>query len=416
METALKGTARQEIVAEASKSKDFRQALAWLRDSMRSNVWKAPANHLPLDRFVARYDSLTRLDGFHALHDWDGKADTVNRDTIAVDVVNFVIDKRGAEPTDRTVLAMALDYYLMYLLALLSLRVWDEGNADDNLDTIDQLLGHLQGPHGSGQRFAANAETLLLIATSHFELQEGAYDRLLDRTRTLNRVHRTALALVHAGSLGGHLRFGFDITYGRDIAAMRDDNGVDYRWLSFALATLMAEYSRMREEGVDGRARAVIVEALLCGLSPDAAAFVDEPPRCLADCAAERTEFGELFQRHKADLLAEFEAHRPSDRAYSPLAFAFNFSHNILKGIVVDALLWGEPWTLTLNDLLTGVHTEPSAAESKKKLATTLVAYARSSPDTIRGRLMPVIVYDPRAGRQAFSFMMRILAGPTTPP
>src|SRR5207249_189420 len=88
-----------------------------------------------------------------------------------------------------------------------------------------------------------------------------------------------------------------------------------------------------------------------------------------------------------------------------------NFSHNILKGIVVDALLWGEPWTLTLNDLLTGVHTEPSAAESKKKLANTLVAYARSSPDTIRGRLMPVIVYDPRAGRQAFSFMMRILAG-----
>ena len=34
-------------------------------------------------------------------------------------------------------------------------------------------------------------------------------------------------------------------------------------------------------------------------------------------------------------------------------------------------------------------------------LAKTLVAYARSSPDKIRGRLMPVIVYDPRAGRDA---------------
>ena len=42
-------------------------------------------------------------------------------------------------------------------------------------------------------------------------------------------------------------------------------------------------------------------------------------------------------------------------------------------------------------------------------LAKTLVAYARSSPDKIRGRLMPVIVYDPRAGREAFSFTMRTL-------
>jgi hypothetical protein len=37
------------------------------------------------------------------------------------------------------------------------------------------------------------------------------------------------------------------------------------------------------------------------------------------------------------------------------------------------------------------------------------MGYARSSPDRIGGRLMPVIVYDPRAGRRAFAVAMRKL-------
>ena len=37
------------------------------------------------------------------------------------------------------------------------------------------------------------------------------------------------------------------------------------------------------------------------------------------------------------------------------------------------------------------------------------MAYARSSPQTIRGRLMPVIVYDPSTGREAFGHTMRKL-------
>ena len=35
------------------------------------------------------------------------------------------------------------------------------------------------------------------------------------------------------------------------------------------------------------------------------------------------------------------------------------------------------------------------------------MGYARANPDRIRGRLMPVIVYDPSTGRQAFSVTMR---------
>jgi hypothetical protein len=42
-------------------------------------------------------------------------------------------------------------------------------------------------------------------------------------------------------------------------------------------------------------------------------------------------------------------------------------------------------------------------------LATTLMGYARANPHKIRGRLMPVIVYDPAAGRRAFSITIRKL-------
>ena len=376
---------------------------------MRSHVWKAGAGDINLARIAVRYDRQTRQDGFHALHDWDGIADSVNEDIIPVDVLNYLIDKRGAEPIDRTVVAILLDYYFLHLLSLLSLRIWDDGGADDRLDRLNRLLQSLQGPNGGGQRFVENAETLILVATSHFEIVERGYATLLDRVKTLNQPHRTNVALGHAASIGSHLRFGFEATYARDTVTMRNDNVADYPWLCFALRTVMSEYARMQDEGIQGTRRETIVEAMLNGLSPDARAFVGTPPASLSACKAERDEFRESFHRYRQDLLGEFEQHRPSDRAYSPLSFFFNFSHNVLKGTVIDALLRGGAWSLTFNDLLTAIpRGEPDGA-SKETLAKTLMGYARANPHTIRGRLMPVIVYDPRTGHEAFTSTMRKL-------
>src|SRR5437764_13989893 len=90
VESALAGDARKEIVADLVTAKTAGRALGRLRDSMRANVWKTASTQIALDRFVSRYDSRTRADGFHALHDWDGKADAVNADASAVDVVTFM--------------------------------------------------------------------------------------------------------------------------------------------------------------------------------------------------------------------------------------------------------------------------------------------------------------------------------------
>ena len=402
LETILGGPIRTQILAG--------QRLKTLRDGFRSNSFP----DVSLQRIVNRLDARTRDDGFHVLNDWDGKADKLNEDTIPVEVTSYAIEHCGSGPSEKTVLAILLDYYFFYVLALLALRAWDEGDANENLDRVSRLLGALQGPSGSGQRFVDDAETLILVAIAHFEPDVRAYDRLLEKIKALNQAHRTNLALAHSAILASHLRFGFEATYGRDIVEMRKDNAPDYPWLLAALATLLGAYARTVEEGVHGRARDRMVEGLLNGLTPDPRAFVGKPPVSLAAFEEERLRFCELFQKHRAGLLEEFERHRPSEEAYSPVSFFFNFPHNLLKGVVVDALHRGEPWTLSLNDLLTGIPRGAAESESRTMLAKTMMGYARKSPDRIRGRLVPVIVYDPRAGRRAFTDTMRRLGEPLT--
>ncbi len=401
--SALRGSARREIVDAFAGAPTLGAALKPLRDAMRSNQFRARGHQIYLDRALSSYDGRTRAEGFHILHDWDGVAQQTNPDIIPIDVLHFLADQRGSEPAARAELAILLDYYFMHVLALLTMRIWDEGDPDENLASVDDLLAALQGPDGSGQRFADNAATLMLIGTSHYEPEEWGYDKLLARVRTLNERHRFEIGLSHAQSMGCHLRFGFEAQCGRDTVALRDDNIADYPWLCFALAATMGEYERMAGASIGDRDRAVVEEALLNGLTPDARAFIGVPPASLSKSEDDRVRFANGFAQHKTALLESFEKFRPSDTAYSPLSFFFNFSHNVVKGAVVDALLWGEAWDVSLNDLLTSAGRPDLEAGSQQLLATTLMGYARSNPDRIRGRLMPVIVYDPQSGRRAYS-------------
>ncbi len=409
LETILREKTRREILDDISNAKNFRVSLSRLRDGMRSNLFKAGRQQVYLDKLIKQFDDRTRQDGFHVLHDWDGKADKLNQETIPVDIVNYLLAGAKGHP-ERQVLAILLDYYFLYVLALMTLRSWD-GNADENVDRLNGLLGELQGPNGSGQKFTENAETLMLIATSHFEPDDTAYHRLLDRVRTWNESHRVKIALAHAAILGSHLRFGFEASYGRDIVALRDDNVPDYPWLCFAASTLMQAYSRMHDEGIQGAEREQVVEGILNSLTPDPRAFVGKPPASLAAYEDERSQVPALLGIHGRHLFEDGRSHRPSPDKYSPMSFFFNFPHNILKGMVVHSLLHGELSRLTMNDLLTGIPRDPQLSESKTRLAQTLMAYARSSPDTIRGRPTPAVIYDPSAGLRFFVKTMGVIKG-----
>lgn len=399
---------RADILAFAAEGRTLEQALLRLREGMRTHTWHVGARRFDLHTAIADYDGRTRAaEGLHALNDWDGVSDRVNDDTIAVDVLNYVVRQRGSAPPDRTTLAILLDYYLMYLLALLGLRAWDAGCPHEHLALVETLLARLQGPDGSGQRFAHDAEALVLIATAHFEVQEHGYGLLLEKVRTLSPARRTRTALQHCAAMGSHLRFGFEATYARDTIRMRDDNVADYPWLCFAVAGAAEEYVRLTEAGQFGPARDRVIEALLNGLTPDARAFVGAPFTTLIPHEAERSRARELLLAHRAQLRDEFEALRPTAARYSPLAFFFNFSHNVLKGAVVDALLRGAPWPVTLTDLFTAYPDDAEVSGHKVALAETLMGYARANPQQIRGRLMPVIVYDPSTGRESFGHTIR---------
>jgi hypothetical protein len=405
----LNGDARNAIVTEVSRAKSFDRAVRRLRDGMRAHRFDTSEHTLPSLRFVKAFDQHTRRDGFHVLHDWDGKADRFNDDIIPVEVAKIVerLGRLTSEAERRVAAAILLDYYFLYLVALLAMNAWAEGDPNANLDAAFELLNALQGPRGSGHRFAGRIETLLLVATSHFEPDVTAYDTLLGKVRTLNQAHRIALATVHAAILGCHLRFGLEVTVAGNRAALREDNAPDYPWLCEALATLLEAYSSES----DSSRRARLSESILLGLIPDPEAFLGpRPVSSLSGHQERRERVRELFDAHRTALLLDFQAQRPSGQAYSPLAFTFNFPHNLVKGAAVDAVLRGAPWRVDLDELVAFSNSVEETGAAQLSLATTLMRYALASPDTIRGKPHPAIVYHPEAGLRAFEKAIARLA------
>lgn len=405
----LRGPARGQIVTEIWDRRETNKPLARLRYFMRSNSFVTGNRRFSFDRIIKVFTSKTRRDGFHVLQDWDGKADKINVETIPIDVLSYVAHADLTEEGERVALAILLDYHFLYILALMSLRVWDEGRSDQHLDLLDGLIADLQGPDGSGQGFVENAGTLILLATSQFFSEDESFDRLLEKVRTLARTHRLKIALTFAAVLASHLRFGFVSTYESDLGKMREDNIPDYPWLCFSVATLMSEYTRLIDAGISGPERERVAEGILNGLTPDPGAFFNEPPASLSACASERSSFCEQFRARAGDLFGQFADLRLASRSYSPIAFFFNFPHNLLKGMVADALLCERAQSLTLNDLFTGTPSGDVRGPVREGMSKTLMGYARRNPDTINGRGVPAIVYDPSLGARVFGHTVKML-------
>ncbi len=403
LEAIFTADTRAEIIDELTRVGSLADALRRLRSAMAAHAFTTSAGALSLAKVVRRLDRLTRDDGFRVLHSWDHTTHRFTEDLVPVLMLDFFVRADRPEPNERLVLGILLDYYFLHLLALCAMRAWDEGDADTILERVTRMVGELQGPDGSGHHFVEDAETLLIYALSQFHPEEQAYDRLIAKVVTLNEARQVTFAKVSVAVLSAHLRWGFWLMYDRDVLRMRNDNVGDYPWLLNSVLTLLRSYARLLGAGGSTSERRDVVVGVLLGLAADPWAFRGRAPAALADYGAEYAEVRDLLQEHGSKLLEEFEAHRPSRDAYSPLALHFNFPHNVLVAIVTLALLEGKPRELPLNVLFVEELSGLSGEETQQDLALTLMAFSRGSAHRLGYQGAMLVAYDHFSGLRSFT-------------
>jgi hypothetical protein len=407
LQDALVGPLRREMVEEAMAFEDIGRALRRLRSAMAAHAFQTRSSRLDLAAMVRKLDLRTRRDGFRILHSWNFRTHAFTEENTPVLMLDYFADIGVVRGSEREALAILLDHYFLQVLSLLALRAWDEGRAGAVLDRIGGLIEHLQGPKGSGHRFVAYVETLLILGISQFHPEEKAYDRLIEKAWTLDEKRRLDFARLSTAVLGSHLRWGFGVMYRRDLVRMRADNTGDYPWLLTSLGTLMRAYAGMQQEGAEGRERDEIVEGLMNGLSPDPWAFFGDVPAALAGYEAEHREFAELFGSHRESLLADFVRLRPDTTVYSPIHLHFNFPHTALVSKVLIALHRGSDQNLPVDALLVGDRTAEGAEPAR--LARTLMDYSRVNPQGFDAHGAMLVVHDPQAGLRHYNMALHAI-------
>ncbi len=410
----LDGDGRREIVDRVTRGDDLDEALRRLRASMSSHGFEGLSPTVPAT--VRRMDQRTRQDGFRVLHAWNHASHEFTDELVPVLMIDFFQRAAPAEPDPCTTVSILLDYYLLHLLALAAIRVWDSEQPSAALDRVTGLLDLLQGPDGSGHRFATDAETLLIYALSQFHPEEQAYDRLIEKAASLQDRNRIAFARVSAAVLGAHLRWGFWTMYERDIQRMRDDNVGDYPWLLWSVTTLLDAWVAMGGAPGEAPRRDTLAGSILLGLAADPWAFGGRAPAALEPFAEMYEDCRALLNAHGTTLLDALGAHKPSKSTYSPLSLLFNFPHNALVAAVTVALLEGWPRAVALDDLFRESETlwegrggDPASPEAKEELARALTAFSMARPERLGYRGALLVTYDPLTAIRTHSMTMKAL-------
>jgi hypothetical protein len=265
-----------------------------------------------------------------------------------------------------------------------------------------------------------------MLAVAYYHPEEAAYDRQLDRVRSLDRAHSLQFARACAPIMSGHLRWGLRFMYRNDVGIMRADNMVDYPWSVFSLVALLREYERLATSsgapvasGVPAAPsmspapavpahRAAAAEAALDGLSPDPWAFIGKCPDFLTAIAAEHDTLRELLAAHRQRLLDDFEACRVSASGYAPLGFSCNFLSNAVVASVVTAVNGDE--VPPLNVLFSCERAGDPGNTAAERLATALMRYAAGDPGRLGAGGVPLIVYDRRDAAHFHNAVVRTLS------
>jgi hypothetical protein len=392
LEGMLRDNTRAEILQRVALTRD---PAAALRESMRAHRFHG-GRTIALAGLVDAMDRASGAEGFRVLHTWDPVLHRFRPDSTPVLLLGYVRPGSGAATARAH--AVLLDTYLLFLLTLLAMRAWDADDPNVALDRLGELLALLQDEQGSGRRFVGSSAMLIGLGIAQYQPDERGFDALLAKIRTLDPRHQLSIALANAANFGAHLRWGRHFMYEHDVERMRADNVVDYPWVMHAVATLAAELDRTaRGKAAEGSTDRV-AQGLLQGLSADPGmVLATAVPAVLAGCADERATCADRLRAHRERLRGMFGDLTPAATAFVPLAFHFNFLHNVLTATLAVTIDGGSP-NVPLDGLLFG---QPQGAtrlaDSPEVLAHRLALYS-AHPDRRGYKGAPLIVTDPSLG------------------
>ena len=175
--STLTGTFRAEVVQEL-RVRAPSAPPGRLAEAMGPTWWAFGGAQLTLARAVRDYDrrTRTRISRPTTGTGWRHVNPTRSRWTCSRSS-----SASAARRPSTVVPSVLIDYYFMHVLSLLTLRAWDEGRRRRQPRPPRRPAGAAAGPAGSGQQFARDAATLLLIATAHYEREGGGVHLLLAR-------------------------------------------------------------------------------------------------------------------------------------------------------------------------------------------------------------------------------------------
>lgn len=227
-----------------------------------------------------------------------------------------------------------LDYYILRQIGLLALRVWDEGNPNQNLDVLQGLLDELQ----VGHVYVKDVMTLLAIMISNPALQESFYIKTWNNIRKLKPEYQIRFAMANAFFNGEHLQSIFEENYDGLVAdSIRNRNAIDYDQLIHALDILLTRFKEVKVDPLHVEERNKIVQAILRGLGGDPEVFL-ENTQFLSSAHSNHpflNHFLEVLERNRADLLEAFHQFDPSTHSFSPLQRKYVFPNRFLTDFIV---------------------------------------------------------------------------------
>jgi hypothetical protein len=256
---------------------------------------------------------------------------------------------------------------LIRRLALLSVRLWDDGSSSpgDRLSQVQGVLDQLwRGAPDDPSVLVGDARWLIPVALSPTTDELVGYFKVAEHVReTLSEEDRIEIQKAAVRMGGGHLRSqllhvsrkrGVSFNENSLVLGTRRSNALDVALLVQGLVPLLDAYERARDSG-DDQTRLELADAICQGISPDPELFLNRldllgPYSMIEHLFMTTDRDGHVVHtpmgRRHVQLLEEYEARirpmskplyddcqrfRPVDGAYSPYGVIYGFSSVLIE-------------------------------------------------------------------------------------